>query len=876
MIVALFREFSRLVLRLRYTTQVTGVKEVAERGTTGILFLPNHPALIDPVLVISELHRAFQPHSLADKDRISPFGINFLARKMGARPLPDVAKYGEACRPEVERVIGDCIAGMKAGENLLLYPAGHIAHDRCEDLGGASAVETILEQAPDVRVVLVRTRGLWGSSFSAASGHAPDLIAMLREGARYLLTNLLFFSPRRTVTIEVFEPKDLPRGKGRAALNRYMETFFNEGASPNTYVPHTIWETGGTRVLPEPLPPHIDGDIHDVPPATKELVLAELRELTGITAISETATLARDLGMDSLGRMELQMWMEREFGFHGIDPESLRTVTDAMLAACGRTVGTGTKALKPIDPRWFRKEGFRPEIPEGTTLTEIFLKQLARGPDRIVVADQLSGAKTYRDILTGILALRPHFAALQGDYVGLMVPASAGASTLYLALLFAGKIPVMVNWTVGSRSMVHSLDLLGVKHVITAGQLVAKIESQGTDLSGIKGRFLLMEDVGRRISKAAKLAAFLKAMFNGSELRHAKVPRTAVVLFTSGSESLPKAVPLTHENLLTNLRDMAAIFHFAAGERMIGILPPFHSFGLVCTMLIPLSAGLQVVYHPNPTEGLALAKLVEAYKVTMLVGTPTFLQGINRAAKDEHLATLRAVITGAEKCPESLYEVLGRRWPRLTVVEGYGITECSPVVSGNREESARHGTIGTMLPSVKHAIVDLDSGVRVEAGKAGMLLVRGPSIFEGYLNFDGPSPFETFEGTSWYRTGDLVREEADGTLIFVGRLKRFVKLGGEMVSLPAVEEALLARFGQADDEEIVLAVEATPVESNPELVLFTIREIAREEANAAIRDAGLSPIHNIRLVKRLEKIPVLGTGKTDYRALKRLLGQSES
>jgi len=453
-----------------------------------------------------------------------------------------------------------------------------------------------------------------------------------------------------------------------------------------------------------------------------------------------------------------------------------------------------------------------------------------------------------------------------------MLPATAGASTLYLALLFAGKIPVMVNWTVGSRNLVHGLDLLGVKHVITAAQLVSKVESQGTDLSAIKSRFVLLEDVGKRLGKSAKLLALLKAYMNWSELIKAPVQDTAVVLFTSGSESLPKAVPLTHGNLLANVRDLAIHFAFNPDERMIGILPPFHSFGLTCTVILPFCHGFRVVYHPNPTEGLALARITEAYGVTMLVGTPTFLQGITRAARDEQLQSLRTVITGAEKCPEALYEVLGRRWPKLAVQEGYGITECSPVVCGNTEHDPRRGSIGIMMVSVEHAIVDLDSGERAAPGKPGMLLVRGPSIFGGYLHFDGPSPFQEFEGKSWYRTGDLVRQEPDGILYFAGRLQRFVKLGGEMVSLPAVEEALLARFGREDDEEIILAVEATPVETNPELVLFTIRDIPREAANLAIRNVGLSPIHNIRLVKKVEHVPVLGTGKTDYRALKGLLG----
>ncbi|HEX9080827.1 MAG TPA: AMP-binding protein, partial [Holophagaceae bacterium] len=183
--------------------------------------------------------------------------------------------------------------------------------------------------------------------------------------------------------------------------------------------------------------------------------------------------------------------------------------------------------------------------------------------------------------------------------------------------------------------------------------------------------------------------------------------------------------------------------------------------------------------------------------------------------------------------------------------------------------------IGRPLPSVEWVLVDLERGRRAEPGQAGMLLVRGPSIFSGYLNPEAASPFVTFEGKSWYHTGDLVREE-EGVLVFAGRKKRFVKLGGEMVSLPAIEEALTQRFVGEDEAEPILAVEATPADLNPDLVLFTVSGIPREEANAAIRAAGLSPLHHIRDVRQLEQIPTLGTGKTDYQALKALLAETAS
>ena len=265
-----------------------------------------------------------------------------------------------------------------------------------------------------------------------------------------------------------------------------------------------------------------------------------------------------------------------------------------------------------------------------------------------------------------------------------------------------------------------------------------------------------------------------------------------------------------------------------------------------------------------------LVMVLSSSSVDSYLADMGFFGGILRQAEDRHLESLRTVVSGAEKCPEQVYATLARRWPGTVVLEGYGITECSPVVSVNREDDPRPGSIGRPLRSLEWAIVDLEQGRRVEPGQAGMLLVRGPSIFSGYLNPEVESPFETFEGLSWYRTGDLVRQDR-GVLVFAGRLKRFVKLGGEMVSLPAIEEVLAHRFQGDEETEPFLAVEASEAELNPDLILFSVSGILRDEANAAIRAAGLSALHSIRVVRQVEQIPTLGTGKTDYRALRALL-----
>jgi len=860
---------ARGVLRLRYRIRVTGLEAVAARGARGVLFLPNHPALIDPVIVITELYGRFAPASLADRDRISKPLLKWVTRKFGARPMPDPGRHGEASRKAVEQAIQECAQTLREGGNLVLYPGGHLMASRLEQLGGNSAVETILKLAPETRVVLIRTRGLWGSRFSRAQGR-PEFMAVLAGGIRTVLANGLFFTPRRAVTVELDEPLDLPRAAGREAMNRRLEAYYNEGALPALHVPYTPWEAGGIRALPDPPEVRLAGEPGAVPADIRELVLAQLERMTGRGGAGDAAELARDLGMDSLMRLELQFWIEREFAHPVGDPESLHTVGDVLLAANGMAVDAGGAPLKPVPSPWFVDHDLPVWVPPGRSIPEVFLAQAARRPDRVALADQMGGVRTYRDLITTIFALKPVLERLEGPYVGIMLPASAGAAALFLAVGFAGKIPVMVNWSTGVRNMTHGLELLGVRQVLTSEKVVARIQSQGMDLSALEDRLLPLERVAAGISRGAKLKALLKSWLSWRELRR-PVPDTAVVLFTSGSENVPKAVPLSHGNFLANARDLLQEYTFLPQDRILGLLPPFHSFGLSCTMILPLVAGMKAVYYPVPTDGGILARHIDAYGATLLVGTPTFLNGIVRAARDPELKTLRWVITGAEKCPDALFATVAVRWPAMRILEGYGITECSPVVSGNREQCPARGTVGKPLPSLAVAVVDLEERQRVPAGTTGMLLLRGPSVFGGYLGFQGEQPFVTLEGESWYRTGDLVREDPDGNLVFAGRLKRFVKMGGEMVSLPAVEEALLAAFGRPEDEEPALALEALESESRVELVLFTTRPVVREAANDAIRAAGFSPIHNVRMVRNLEKIPLLGTGKTDYRALKALL-----
>ncbi len=866
---------SRWLLRLRYRLDVSGLDEIARKGNRGILFLPNHSALVDPVIMVALLYTRFAPRPLADEHQVKRTAFGKVALFFGSRTLPNLEREGAQARDRMREAVLALGDDLRRGENVLLYPAGRLKRGYLEDIGSASGTETLVKNVPDVRIVLVRHKGLWGSGFSLAfAGRMPDFGTAVVRGVKGLLASGVFFMPRRRVTIEFVEPTDFPRTGTRHDINRYLERFYNDGAPRNTYVPYSIWERGGPREQPEPTYRQATGDPSAVAQATRDLVLAHLRQETGLETLTLDQRLNRDLGMDSLAVAELVVWLEEEFGFSVGTPDSLATVGDVVLAAAGLGVSIAPADVAAAPAAWLAGLDSNSDvpIPAGATIPEVFLAQAARRPSQAAFFDPTSGLRTYRDVVTAIMVLKPRLEALPGEYLGLMMPASVGASVFVLAAMFSGKTAVMVNWTTGARTIRHSLETLGVSRVITARALVSKLTTMGIDMSDLQDRFLFVEDVLGGLTTGQKLRAALRARLNWSELARSAPREHAVVLFTSGSESLPKAVPLSHQNLLTNARDILQMGRLVSGDVILGLLPPFHSFGLTTTVLMPALAGVRTVYHPNPTESAVIARLVHAYRASVLFATPTFLGGLVRVADDEQLATLRLAVIGAERCPETLNETMARRFPHTIVLEGYGITECSPVVSVSPMDAPVAGSIGRLLPSVEGAITDLGLTRRVGVGETGMLLVRGPSIFSGYLHHTGESPFVEFEGMTWYRTGDLVRSTRDGILYFDGRLKRFVKLGGEMISLPAIEAVLQSMVGDTPDGQPALAIEAMGNPDAPDIVLFTTVPMERHAANAAIRQAGLSPLHHIRQVIRVEAIPLLGTGKTNYRALKEQYG----
>jgi len=857
------------ILKLRYDIRVIGLDTIRDaEHDEGILFLPNHPASADPPILMSILYPRFQPRPLADHDQTDRFYIRPFMKLVNAIRIPNLARNGRGTKEKIAAGIDTVVRSLDLGDNVILYPAGRLYRSKHERLGAKSAVHTILDHNPRQRIVLVRTTGLWGSAFSWAEG-TPGLPGTWKTLVLFALANGMFFAPRRQVTVELVEPVDFPRTADRATLNRALEEFYNVGAQANTFVPYFWWQGRGPIRKPEPKDDSAPRDLAGIPESIRTQVILHLQEMNGIDSIAESDRLALDIGMDSLSLMELAVWIEQEFGMPVEDLESIRTVGDVILAACGQTVGTSKEKQETIPAGWFAGDAANKlALTPAETITQSFLQQARTNPGRAIIADRISGVKTYRQVVMAIMVLQKKLRTLANPSLGIMLPASVSASISYFATLFAGKIPVMLNWTVGSGHMQHCLNTAGLSHVITAKALVERLEGQGMDLSALDVHWIYLEDLRTQISGADKLKALVASYLPWTALTSSTVSDTAAILFTSGSEASPKAVPLSHANILANLKDFNSVLSFRESDRLLGMLPPFHSLGLAGTIIMPLCLGLKTTYYPNPTEGGTLAALVHQYRSTLLIGTPTFVNGILRAARKDQLSSLRLLFTGAEKCPEYIYRRVQEELPCAILCEGYGITECSPVVSVNSPDNPVPETIGRVLPGMEYRIVDPDTMIAAKPDSQGILLLRGANVFAGYLGGETTSPFVRHEGKVWYNTGDLVREDGNGILTFCGRLKRFIKLGGEMISLPAIEAALQQFLPPDDAGAPTLAVEATPDENHPEVVLFTTKRIDREEVNAYIRQAGLSALHNIRRLVQVEHIPVLGTGKINYRQLK--------
>jgi long-chain-fatty-acid--[acyl-carrier-protein] ligase len=863
-----------MILPLRYRITCAGETNWRDLPRP-VLIMPNHPGYIDPMIMLTLLWPRLKPRPfLWEGMFLNPLMYPCLGMIRAVR-IPDLSQASAEARKQTEQAIEEVIAGLRQGENYLIWPAGRAERDGQERLGAARAAADIIRAAPEATILLARTRGIWGSSFSYAfTGSSPPLGRRLLEGVGLLLANLVFFMPRRRVqiTFERIRRDQLPDVR-RESLNPWLEKWYSpDGPETPTSVPYHFLFGPRTHEFP-PAASADEEDLSLVKPETRQAVadiLAEKlgRPLTG--AEQQPSTTLDQLGLDSLDGMELTSALAKRFGSsNGQVPGNMGQLW-AMAQGLGQTA-----SLKPPPPTWFQPLSARGLVePLGDSIIHAFVNRALAQRRDVIVGDDRAGHLTYERLLIGTLIMARRFARLPTNNVGLLLPASVAADVSFMGLLLAGKLPVLLNWTTGPAHLAHAAQLMKLTHVITSRAFIERTEIK---VNGVE--YLYLEDLRKEVSKLELFLTLLRVRFLSAGIRRL-LPKIdpqqpAMVLFTSGSEKAPKAVPLTHTNILHEMRAAVSFVGLTHDEVILGFLPPFHSFGIAACMLLPLLGGMRVVHHADPTDAAGSARKIATYRVTMLIGTPTFISYILERCKPGDLDSLRFIVVGAEKCPASLYDRARQLAPKAELLEGYGITECSPVVAVNRPGATRPGTVGQALPGVEVRGVDLESEEAVQAGKTGMLWVSGPTVFPGYLGYDGPSPFREWQGKRWYVTGDLAEIDADGYIRLAGRLTRFLKAGGEMISLPALEEPFSKRYPPSDDGPRV-AVEGIEGEAGRHIVLFTTESPSLENANKILQEEGFRGVMRLDEVRHVDRLPLLGTGKVDYKLLRAQLKEVPS
>jgi len=504
---------------------------------------------------------------------------------------------------------------------------------------------------------------------------------------------------------------------------------------------------------------------------------------------------------------------------------------------------------------------FRTTSTDRTVIEAVIQAADTHGFRRIAVEDPVSGALSYKRLLTAttILGEKLMPLAAQGRAIGVMLPNANGAVVAVLALMSAGRVPAMINFTAGAANILAACKAAAMDTILTSrafiergklGPLLAAIEK------GVK--IVYLDDIRASITLMDKIRGLLRYK---KPLVNRKPDDWAAILFTSGSEGVPKGVVLSHRNMLANTAQAAARIDFGREDKVFNVLPVFHSFGLTVGVVLPLVSGVRIYLYPSPLHYRTVAELIYGVNATIMFGTDTFLNGYARVAHPYDFRSLRYILAGAEPVKEATRRIYMEKFG-LRILEGYGVTETAPALALNTPMFNKFGTVGRVLPGMEARLEKVEG---VEEG--GRLFVRGPNVMLGYLRVERPGQLEP-PNEGWHDTGDIVTIDEQGFVTIKGRAKRFAKIGGEMISLAAVET--LASELWPDAASAVVAV--PDARKGERLILVTQQKAAtRSEFQMLARARHASELMLPSEVWVLDKLPLLGSGKVDVVALARLV-----
>lgn len=503
-------------------------------------------------------------------------------------------------------------------------------------------------------------------------------------------------------------------------------------------------------------------------------------------------------------------------------------------------------------------------------LHQSFITTAKKFGNKISVYDQATDKEiSYSKMLIASLILSKKFSKYRGNYIGVMVPTSAGCMLSILGSLMCGKIPVMINYATGAgENCIYAQEKCSFKTIITSKKLLEKI-----NVEPVEG-MVFLEDIMDSLTTLDKLKAAIKSKLPTFILRlqvhKGSDDEDCVILFTSGSEKDPKAVQLSHKNIFHNVNTIPQVIDISENDIFAGTLPLFHVFGLTINFWLPILMGSSIVAHANPLDYKTICNSFKKYKITLVVGTPSFFYGYLRKSEPGDFDSVRYAIAGADKVTDQLREGYMKKH-NLELMEGYGTTETSPVISVNVPGANKPGSIGKPLPGVQVKIVDRETDEELPTNKEGKILVKGDLVMNGYLGDLEETSLRIRNG--WYDTGDMGVLDEDGFLWHRGRLRRFVKVGGEMISLVRVENVLEKLL----PEGAVCCVVDVP---NPRKGSDIVAAVTTKGINKKhIQKQMKKEIPAIAIPKEfhlIEDIPMMGSGKVNFREVEKICRKLEN
>lgn len=472
-----------------------------------------------------------------------------------------------------------------------------------------------------------------------------------------------------------------------------------------------------------------------------------------------------------------------------------------------------------------------------------------------IICSEVNQSITYKKLIinSNVFAERLNKELAEEQNIGILLPSSIAQIVTLFSLFKLGKTPSMLNFSLGQKIIEDCCNTSSVRVILTSKIFIEKVKLHSLieSLDG-KIQIIYLEDIKNKISKTDKVNGFLQYKTN----QKSNYLNNEIILFTSGSESNPKGVVLSHENIFSNIIQVKSVIDFTQKDKVMNALPLFHSFGLTAGTLLPLLSGIPIVVYPTPLHYKVIPELVYDANATVIFGTATFLAAYGKNAHPHDFYSIRYVVAGAEKLKDDTRDLWMNKFG-IRIIEGYGATEASPILSVNTPLLYKPKTVGHLLPGIEYKIKKIQG---IETG--GSLLVKGPNIMKGYLLHDKgfvPCP-------EWYDTGDIVDIDEQGFIEIKSRLKRFAKIAGEMISLNQVEEIVTKCFYNSE-----IAAIATPDNKKGEkIILYTTNiDIKLDDIRKYVKENKLSPLVIPSKIELIDKIPVMGTGKIDYITLQR-------